>query len=79
MEAERSAVLLEGILEMLKSINTGLQAQEKKWQWLGERLEELIAHENSGVRKGTVTEIPQGERPPEENSRRERDRESQMW
>lgn len=32
------AAFLEGILETLKLINTGLQAQEKTWQWLEERL-----------------------------------------
>ena len=58
-------------METLKSISTGLQAQEKKWQWLEERLGEPVAHENPDVGKGVVTDISQGERQPEENSRKE--------
>jgi hypothetical protein len=34
MNNEKSTALLEGILETLKAINTGLQGQEKKWEWL---------------------------------------------
>ena len=48
MEAERSAALLESILETLKSINSGLESQEKRWQWLERRLGALGAQDRLG-------------------------------
>ena len=42
MDSEKSAALLEGILETLKSINGNFAAQEKRWKWLEERLDDKI-------------------------------------